>query len=54
MDDLLFYNRNRADLSDVLRAQTEKMKADIADTPPTRMNGAIGWTIRRVSTKSDG
>ena len=39
MDDLLFYNDRRIDLSDVLRHQTEKMKADIADTPAARMNG---------------
>lgn len=40
MDDLLFYSENRIDLSAVLRAQTEKMKADIGDTPAARMNGA--------------
>lgn len=39
MDDLLFYNDRRFDLSDVLRSQTEKMKADISDTPADRMNG---------------
>lgn len=39
MDDLLFYNERRIDLSGVLRHQTEKMKEDIADTPATRMNG---------------
>lgn len=39
MDDLLFYNARQIDLSDVLRHQTEKMKSDIADTSPARMNG---------------
>lgn len=37
MSDLLFHQTG--DLSDVLRGQTEKMKATIADTSPERMNG---------------
>lgn len=40
MADLLFYNDRRIDLSDVLRAQQQKMESVIADTAPERMNGA--------------